>query len=87
MEVFRAPTPWRPQRPVSPSLRRKALEGRREPSLQRVREQPLVLIVPRARGQSKEELSSFLELLKAPRSGKLSDEGSMALRRALDARE
>ena len=76
-----------PQRPVSPSLRRKALEGRREPSLQRVREQPLVLIVPRARGQSKEELSSFLELLKAPRSGKLSDEGSMALRRALDARE
>ena len=75
-----------PQRPASPSLRRKALEGRREPSLQRVREQPLVLIVPRARGQSKEELSSFLELLKAPRSGKLSDEGSMALRRALDAR-
>ena len=93
------------QRPASPSLRRKALEGRREhepahcafpsseasaqplPSLQRVREQPLVLIVPRARGQSKEELSSFLELLKAPRSGKLSDEGSMALRRALDARE
>ena len=75
-----------PQRPASPSLRRKALEGRRVPSLQRVREQPLVLIVPRARGQSKEELSSFLELLKAPRSGKLSDEGSMALRRALDAR-
>ena len=59
---------------------------KRVPPLQRVREQPLVLIVPRARGQSKEELSSFLERLKAPRSGKLSDEGSMALRRALDAR-